>query len=225
MTATEGDEGLVGRIVPLDGGADLGLEFLAMKEGVEDADPVEVETVGVGGEVLEEIGQSVRRGEAPQAFFPEGDELADLFIGVEGVTKTGSDMATVDAGDPGGVGIVGSRESGERVGENSRGIRILRGLAFLHKFLQSAAENGQNGKGTVGEKEITQGLEPDHDELNRVFPLKGAGVANQGERTAGGEAGVEGLVRLHLPERGFVAGGKAGELVVGTVSDAEDDDA
>jgi hypothetical protein len=40
----------------VDGGFDLGLEFLAIKKRVEDADPVEIEAVGVGGEVLEEVG-------------------------------------------------------------------------------------------------------------------------------------------------------------------------
>jgi len=225
MTAAEGDEGLVRRIVPLDRGLDFGLESLTGQEGVENAHPVEIKGVGVRGKVLEKVRQSFSGGHLPKLFFPGSDPLTDLFIGFKGMLESGSDMATVDAGHPSSVWIIGPREGGKRLGENSRGIRIPRGFAFFHKLLQSAAENGQDGEGAVGEKEITQGLEPDHDELNRVFPLKGAGVANQGERTAGGEAGVEGLVRFHLPERGFVAGGKAGELVVGTVADAKNDNA
>ena len=61
---------MVGGFVPLDGGLNLGLEVLAMEKGMEDADPVEIESVGVGGEVLEKIRQSVRRGEGPKVFFP-----------------------------------------------------------------------------------------------------------------------------------------------------------
>jgi len=56
VAAGEGDEGLVGRLVPLDGGLDLGLKIAAGEKGVKDADPVKVEAVGVGGEVLEEVG-------------------------------------------------------------------------------------------------------------------------------------------------------------------------
>ena len=56
MAAAEGDEGLVGGVVPLDGGVDLGLEFLAVQEGVEDADAIEIKPIRVGGEVLEEVG-------------------------------------------------------------------------------------------------------------------------------------------------------------------------
>ena len=78
MTAGEGDEGLVGGFVPLDGGPDLGLEFLAMEKRVEDAHTVEIEAVGVGGKVLEKIGQSVGRGEGPEVFFPGGNEFADF---------------------------------------------------------------------------------------------------------------------------------------------------
>ena len=82
MSAGEGDEGLVGRIVPLDGGVDLGLEFLAIEKRVEDADAIEIKTVRVGREVLEKVRQGVRGGKAPKVFFPRGDELADLFAAI-----------------------------------------------------------------------------------------------------------------------------------------------
>ena len=211
--------------MPLDGGLDLGLEFLAMEKGVEDADTIEIETVGVGGEVLEEIRQSVRGGDAPKVFFPGGNEFADLFIGVEGMAKAGADMAAVDAGDPGGVRIVGSGKAGQCLGENSRGMGIGGRASAFHVLLQTSTKNGKDGEGAVREEEVTQGLKPDDDEFDRMFPLEGAGVADQGEGAAGGEGGVKGVVRLHLAERGFVAGRQAGELVVGTVSDAKDDDA
>ena len=55
-SAGEGDKGLVGGVVPLDGGVDLGLEFLAVKEGVEDADAIKIKPIRVGGEVLEKVG-------------------------------------------------------------------------------------------------------------------------------------------------------------------------
>jgi hypothetical protein len=48
MSSGEGDKGLVGGVVPVDGGLDLGLEVAAGQEGVEDADTVKVEAVGVG---------------------------------------------------------------------------------------------------------------------------------------------------------------------------------
>ena len=52
MAPAEGDKGLVGGFVPLDGGLDLGLEFLAMEKRVEDADAIEIKSIRVGGEVL-----------------------------------------------------------------------------------------------------------------------------------------------------------------------------
>ena len=138
--------------MPLDGGLDLGLEFLAMEKRMEDADPVEVEAVGVGGEVLEKIGQSVRRSDAPEVLFPRGDEFSDLFIGIEGVAKTGSNVATVNAGDPGGVEVIGAGKAGERLGENSRGIRIGRRNTSFHELLETTTKDGKDGEGAVGKE-------------------------------------------------------------------------
>ena len=36
---------------------------------------------------------------------------------------------------------------------------------------------------------------------------------------------MKGLIRFHFTQRGFEAGGQAGELVAGSVADSEDDDA
>ena len=68
MTAAEGDKGLVGRIVPLDGGMDLGLEVLTVKKGVEGAHPVEIKGVGIRGKVIEKVRQGVRGSKAPKVF-------------------------------------------------------------------------------------------------------------------------------------------------------------
>jgi hypothetical protein len=36
---------------------------------------------------------------------------------------------------------------------------------------------------------------------------------------------MEGVIRLHFAERGFVAGGYTGEFIPGAMADSEDDDA
>lgn len=209
--------------MPLDGGLDLGLESLAGQEGMEDAHPVEIKGVGIRGKVIEKVRQSFSGGHLPKLFFPRGDPLANLFIGFKGMLESGADMTAVDAGHPSSVWIIGPREGGECLGENSRGIRIPRGLAFFHKLLQSAAQNRQNGEGAVREKEITQDLEPNHDKFNGVFALKGAGIANKGEGAAGGEGLMKSLVRFDLAQGRFIASGQTGELVAGTVADAKND--
>ncbi len=211
--------------MPVNGGLNFGLKIAAGEEGVKNADTVEVKSVGVGGKMLKKVGEGFRGCDAPEMFFPGGDEAADFFIGCERMLKTGTDVATVDAGDPGGIGIISAGEAGERLGENSRGIRIGRRDALFHEVLQAAAENGKDGEGAVGEEEITQDLQPDDHKFNGVFALKGLGVAEEGEGATGGEGVVEGVVGFHFTERGFEAGGQAGELVVAAVTDAEDDDA
>ena len=225
VTAAEGDEGLVGRVVPVDGGLDFGPEPLAVEQGMEDADAVEIKTVRVGREVLEKFRQGIGRGNAPEMFLPGGNQLADLFVGGEGMAEARADVAAVDAGDPGGVGVIRAREIGERLGENSRGIGIGRGNAPFHELLQTSAEDGEDGEGAIGKEEIAQDLEPDDDELDGVFALKGLGVPDQGERAATGERGVQGVIRFNFPQGGPEAGGKAGELVPGAVANPEDDDA
>ena len=191
VAAGKGDEGLVGGVVPVDGGLDLGLEIAAGEEGVEDADPVEVEAVGVGREVLEEVGEGFRGGKAPEMLFPRRDEATDFFIGFEGVLEAGADVATVDAGDPGGIRIVGAREAGERLGENSRGIRIGRGNALFHKVLKAAAKDGKDGEGAVGKEEIAEDLQPDDHKFNGVFALEGLDITDERERAAGGKGVVK----------------------------------
>ena len=94
MSPAEGDKGLVGGVVPLDGGVDLGLELLAAQEGVEDADAIEIKSIRVGGEVLEKVGQGFRGSKVPELFFPEGNDFADFFIGVEGMVKAGVKVRT-----------------------------------------------------------------------------------------------------------------------------------
>ena len=225
MAPGEGNEGLVGRVVPLDSGLDLGLEFLAVKEGVEDADAIKIKPIRIGGEVLEKVGQGFRGGKVPELFFPGGNQRADLFVSIKRMAETGADMATVDAGDPGGVGIMGPREIGQRLGENSGGIGIGRGSSLFDEFLQAAAKDGKDGEGAVGKEEIAQDLEPDDDELDGVLALKGLGVPNEGEGAAGSKGGVEGVIRFDLAQRGLEAGGQAGEFIAGTVADAQDDDA
>ena len=210
--------------MPLDGGLDFGPEVTAGQEGVEDADPVKVKPVGVGREVLEEIGQGAGGGNAPKMLFPRGHEAPDFFIGLERVLEARADVATVDAGDPGGVGIVRAGQAGEGFGENSRGIRFGGRNTLLHEILQTTAEDGQNGEGVVGKEEIAENLQPDHDEFDGVLSLEGLGVAYEGEGAAGGEGLVKGMVGFHFTQWGFEAGGKAGELITGAVADPEDDD-
>ena len=175
--------------------------------------------------MLEEVGKGFRRGNTPEMLFPRGDKSTDFFIRFERVLETGADVAAVDAGDPSGIGIVGAGKAGERLGENSRGIRIGRWNALLHEVLKAAAEDRKNGEGAVGEEEIAKDLQPDDHKFDGVFTLEGLGITDERERTAGGKGVMESLVGFHFAERGFEAGGQAGELVPGTVADAEDDDA
>ena len=223
--AAEGDEGLIGGVVPLDGGLDLGPEFLSLEKGVEDADAVEIEAVGVGGEMLKEFRKGFGGGEAPEVFFPGGNQLADFLIGLEGVLEAGTDMTSVDTGDPGGVGVIGSRKISQRLGKNSRGIGTAGWLSFFHEVLQAPTKDGQDGEGSVRKEKITQDLEPDDDKFYGVLPLKGLGIANEREGAAGGEGLMKGVIRLDLPQGCFEASRQAGKFVPGPVADAEDDNA
>ena len=173
MAAREGDEGLVRGVVPVDGRLDLSPEISAGEKGVEDPHAVKVEPVGVRAEMLEEVRQGFGGGDAPEMFFPKGDQSADFFISLEGVLEAGADVATVNTGNPGDVGVVAAGELGECFGENSRGFRTAGGNALLNKLLQAAAENREDGEGALGEEKVAQNLKPDDHKLDGVFALKG----------------------------------------------------
>ena len=175
--------------------------------------------------MLKEFRKGFGGGEAPEVFFPGGNQLADFLIGLEGVLEAGTDMTSVDTGDPGGVGVIGSRKISQRLGKNSRGIGTAGWLSFFHEVLQAPTKDGQDGEGSVRKEKITQDLEPDDDKFYGVLPLKGLGIANEREGAAGGEGLVKGVIRLDLPQGCFEASRQAGEFIAGTVADAEDDNA
>ena len=65
MAAGKTDHRLVRGFVPLDGGMYFGAKVFAGKECVEDSDSVEVKSILVFAEVLEEFGEFLGGGEAP----------------------------------------------------------------------------------------------------------------------------------------------------------------
>ena len=90
-------------------------------------------------------------------------------------------MAAIDTSNHGGVGVLG--ELGKSLGKNRlRGGRERRSSRF-HSLMESAAENGKDGKGATWEKQIPQGLKPDDDEFDRVLSLESAGFLADRERT------------------------------------------
>ena len=118
--------------MPLDGGLDFGPEVTAGQEGVEDADPVKVKPVGVGREVLEEIGQGAGGGNAPKMLFPRGHEAPDFFIGLERVLEARADVATVDAGY-GAIGRKNIAGDSENLFANAARLGAPRGTEVLEK--------------------------------------------------------------------------------------------
>ena len=223
MSAGKGDDGLVGGFVPLDGGLGFGTKLLPRHQGVKDADPVEIKSVLVGGEMLEEGFQGLTGGEGPKLLFPGRHPGADLGIGRKGVLEAGPDMTPVDAGDPGGVGILGSFREG--VGKEA--FRRIGGgrLASFHRILKSSTENGQNGERSVGKKEIPQGLQPNHHEFDRVLPLESPGFLSERKGKTAGDFGKEVGIGFDLTERGLKAGGQAGQFAGATMAHAQNDDA
>lgn len=70
VAAGKGDDGLIGRFVPLDGGFGFGSEILACEEGVENSDSIEIIVILVGAEMLKKLGEFFARGQGPQFLFP-----------------------------------------------------------------------------------------------------------------------------------------------------------
>ena len=70
MATGKGDDGLIGRFVPLNGGLGFGSEILACKEGVENSDSIEIVVILVGAEMLKKLGEFFARGQGPQFLFP-----------------------------------------------------------------------------------------------------------------------------------------------------------
>lgn len=112
MAPGEGDHGLIGGLVPLGGGLGLGAEIFSRQQGVKDADPIKIKSVLIGGEMLKKRIQLFAGGKGPELLFPSGHLSADLGISGEGVLETWTDVAAVDTGHPGGVGIFGGLGQG-----------------------------------------------------------------------------------------------------------------
>ena len=183
MSPRKADAGLVGRFVPLDGGFGFGSKILACEEGVENSDSIEVKLILVCAQVLEKLREFLARGKGPQFLFPDGDPLTHFLIRSVRVLESWTDVASVDAGDDGGIRIL--RNSSQSLGKNRlRGGRERRSSRF-HSLMESAAENGKDGKGATWEKKIPQGLKPDDDEFDRVLSLESAGFLADRERTGG----------------------------------------
>jgi hypothetical protein len=102
-----------------------------------------------------------------------------LFCG-KGVLKSRTDVAAVDTGNHGGVGVLG--ELGKSLGKNRLRGGGERRDSLFHSLMESAAENGKDAKGAIWEKQIPQGLKPDDDEFDRVLSLESAGFLADRER-------------------------------------------
>ena len=177
------DDGLIGRFVPLDGGFGFGSEILACEEGVENSNSIEIVVILVGAEMLKKLGEFFARGKGPQLLFPDGDPLTHFLIRSVRVLESWTDVASVDAGDDGGIRIL--RNSSQSLGKN----RLRRGgerrAPCLYGLMQSATENGKNGEGAAWKKKIPQGLKPDDNEFDRVLPLEATGLLVDGKRARG----------------------------------------
>jgi len=170
MTAGEGNDRLIGRFVPLNGGMGFGAKVLTGEEGVKNADSIEVKPVLICAQVPEKFGKCFRGGKGPQLFFPSRHLSLNFFVCGKRVLKARTNMASVDAGDDCGVRRL--RQFPQGSGKN----RFRRGFArrcpCFHGVLKSTAEDGKDGEGATWKKEIAKGLKPDHNKFDRVFSLK-----------------------------------------------------
>lgn len=221
MTAGERDDGLVGGFVPLHGRVGFCAKFSTGHQGVQDAHPVKVKAVLIGGEVLEKRLHGFTGGQGPKFFLPRGHLATDFGVGSERVLEARANMTSIDAGNPSGIGVF--RGLGQGLGKEGLGrIRWGRG-SRLHRLLESPTKDGQNGEGAVGEKEVAECLQPDNHEFDGVFPLEASGLASQGKRAVGGDFGKKVRVGFHPAERGLKSGGETGQFTGTTVAHPEDD--
>ncbi len=65
--------------------------------------------------------------------------------------------------------------------------------------MKASAENGQNGEGATGKKEIAKGLKPDHDKFDRVFALKSTGFLVDRKRAGSRKGGEKIAIRQDFP--------------------------
>ena len=133
--------------------------------------------------MLEKLREFLARGKSPQLLFPDGDPLTHFLIRSVRVLESWTDVASVDAGDDGGIRIL--RNSSQSLGKN----RLRRGgerrAPCLYRLMQSATEDGKDGEGAAWKKKIPQGLKPDDDEFDRVLSLESAGFLSDRKRTRG----------------------------------------
>jgi len=100
--------------------------------------------------VLEKLREFLARGKSPQLLFPDGDPLTHFLIRRVRVLESWTDVASVDAGDDGGIRIL--RNSSQSLGKNRlRGGRERRDSSF-HSLMESATKNGKDGEGSTWEK-------------------------------------------------------------------------
>ena len=150
MATGKADDGLIGRFVPLNGRMGFGKKVLTRKEGVENSDSIEVKLILVCAQVLEKLREFLARGKGPQLLFPDGDPLTHFLIRRVRVLESWTDVASVDAGDDGGIRIL--RNSSQSLGKNRlRGGRDRRD-SLLHSLMESTAENGKDGEGATWKK-------------------------------------------------------------------------
>ena len=100
--------------------------------------------------MLEKLREFLARGKSPQLLFPDGDPLTHFLIRRVRVLESWTDVAAIDTGDHGGVGVLG--ELGKSLGKNRlRGGRERRGSSF-HSLMESATKNGKDGEGSTWKK-------------------------------------------------------------------------
>jgi hypothetical protein len=201
----------------------FGKKVLTCKEGVENSDSIEVKLILVCAQVLEKLREFLARGKGPQFLFPDGDPLTHFLIRSVRVLESWTDVASVDAGDDGGIRIL--RNLSQSLGKN----RLRRGGErrgpCLYRLMQSATENGKNGEGAAWKKKIPQGLKPDDNEFDRVLPLEATGLLVDGKRATRGKVGKKVVSRKDIAQGGSITRRKAGQFCWATVAYAENDDA
>lgn len=201
----------------------FGKKVLTRKEGVENSDSVEVKLILVCAQVLEKLREFLARGKGPQLLFPDGHAFTHFLIRRVRVLEPWTDVASVDAGDDGGIRILGNLS--QRLGKN----RLRRGGErrgpCLYRLMQSATEDGKDSEGAAWKKKIAQGLKPDDNEFDGVLPLEATGLLVDGKRATRGKVGKKVVSGRDITQGGSIIRGEAGQLCWATVAYAKDYDA
>jgi hypothetical protein len=152
----------------------FGVKILTGEKSMKNANSVEVKPVLICAQVLKKLGKCFGGSKGPQLFFPTRDLSLNFFVCGKGVLKARADVAPIDTGDDCGVWLL--RQFPQSCGKNRFRRNFGRWGSCFYCMLESTAQDGKNGEGTVWKKEIAKGLKPDHSKFDRVFSLKAPGL-------------------------------------------------